>query len=72
MISFSKAPPLANDALLTMLHHFSKMCCRPLITLKFLALELPLHGWKSPEIAWGKIQIEFCVQLGKSGSAEPH
>jgi len=26
---------------------FSKMCCRPLITLKFLASELPFHGWKS-------------------------
>jgi hypothetical protein len=26
-----------------------------LITSKFLALELPFHGWKSPEIAWGEI-----------------
>jgi hypothetical protein len=26
-----------------------------LITLKFLSLELPFHGWKSPEIAWGEI-----------------
>jgi hypothetical protein len=32
--------------------HFSKTCCRPLITSKFLASELPFHGWKSPEIAW--------------------
>jgi hypothetical protein len=52
--------------------HFSKMCCRPLITSKFLASELPFHGWKSPEIAWGEIWIEFCVRLGKSGSVEPH
>jgi hypothetical protein len=35
--------------------HFSKMCCRLLITLKFLAMELPFHGWKSPEIVWGEI-----------------
>jgi hypothetical protein len=35
--------------------HFSKTCCRPLITSKFLASELPFHGWKSPEIAWGEI-----------------
>jgi hypothetical protein len=35
--------------------HLSKMCCRLLITSKFLALELPFHGWKSPEIAWGEI-----------------
>jgi len=34
---------------------FLKTCCRPLITLKFLALELPFHGWKSPEITWSKI-----------------
>jgi hypothetical protein len=34
--------------------HFSKTCCRPLITLKFLASELPFHGWKSPDIAWGR------------------
>jgi hypothetical protein len=29
--------------------HLSKTCCRPLITSKFLASELPFHGWKSPE-----------------------
>jgi hypothetical protein len=34
--------------------NFSKTCCRPLITSKFLTLELPFHGWKSPEIAWGR------------------
>jgi hypothetical protein len=47
---------------------FSKTCCRPLITSKFL----PFHGWKSTEITWDKIWIELCVQLWKSGSAEPH
>jgi hypothetical protein len=31
-----------------------------LLTSKFLALELPFHGWKSPEMAWGKIWIELC------------
>jgi hypothetical protein len=35
--------------------HFSKTCCRPLITSKFLASELPFYGWKRPEIAWGQI-----------------
>jgi hypothetical protein len=35
--------------------HFSKTCCRPLITSKFLASGLHFHGWKSPEIAWGAI-----------------
>jgi hypothetical protein len=29
--------------------HFSKKCCRPLITSKLLASELPFHGWKSSE-----------------------
>jgi hypothetical protein len=35
--------------------HFFKMCCRLLISSKFLASELPFCGWKSPEIAWGEI-----------------
>jgi sarcosine oxidase delta subunit len=30
--------------------HFSKMCCRPLITLKFLASELLFHGWKAQKL----------------------
>jgi hypothetical protein len=52
--------------------HISKTCCRPLITSKFLISELPFRGWKSPEIAWGEIWIEFCVRFGKNGSVEPH
>jgi hypothetical protein len=54
-VSFLAVPPLASDALLTTLHPFSKTCCGPFITSKFLASELPFHGWKSPEIAWGEI-----------------
>jgi hypothetical protein len=34
--------------------HLSKTCCRPLISSKFLASELPFHGWKRPEITWGR------------------
>jgi hypothetical protein len=45
--------------------YFSKTCCRPLITSKFLTSELPFHDWKSPEIAWSEIWIEFCVRYGK-------
>jgi hypothetical protein len=26
---------------------------------KIFALELPFHGWKSPEIAWGEIWAEW-------------
>jgi hypothetical protein len=33
--------------------HFSKTCCRLSITLKFLALELPFHGWKKLRICMG-------------------
>jgi hypothetical protein len=51
--------------------YFLKACCRPLITSKFLASELPLHGSKSPKIAWGQIWVEFPVRLGKSVSVEP-
>jgi hypothetical protein len=66
---FFKVPPLVSDALLTMLHplleNMLQTICHKLqegsgigsfdllITLKFVALELPFHCWKSPEIAWG-------------------
>jgi hypothetical protein len=61
---------LASDALLTTLHplleNVLQTVCRKrqdsgtggfdlLITSKFFASELPFHGWKSPEIAWGEI-----------------
>jgi hypothetical protein len=72
MISFSKHLPWQVMHFLQCSTHASKTCYRPLITSKFLALELPTHGWKSQEIAWGEIRIEFCVQLGKSGLVEPH
>jgi hypothetical protein len=67
-VSFSKYLPWQAMQFLQRSTHFSKTCCRPLITSKFLASELPFHGWKGPEIAWGEIWIEFCVRLGKSGS----
>jgi hypothetical protein len=41
--------------------HFSKTCCRPSIISKILASEIPFHGWKSPEIAWGDIWTVWWV-----------
>jgi hypothetical protein len=52
MASFSKYLPCQAMHFLQHSTHFSKTCCRPLITLKFLASELPFHGWKSTEITW--------------------
>jgi hypothetical protein len=72
MVSFSKHLPWQAMHFLQCSIHFSKTCCRPSITSKCLASKLPFHGWKSPEITWGDIWIEFCVRLGKSGSMEPH
>jgi hypothetical protein len=54
---FRSTSPLASDALLTTLHPLLEnvMTCKPLITSKFLtSSELPFHGWKSPEITWGR------------------
>jgi hypothetical protein len=48
---FFEAPPLTSNALLTTLHPLLEN----VFTSKFLASELPFHGWKSPEIAWGEI-----------------
>jgi hypothetical protein len=71
-VSFSKYLPWQVMHFLQHSTHFSKMCCRPLITSKFLASEFPFCGWKSPEIAWDEIWNEFCVWLGKSRSVEPY
>jgi hypothetical protein len=54
-VSFSKYLPWKAMHFLQLSTHFSKTCCRPFITSKFLASELRFHGWKSPEIAWGEV-----------------
>jgi hypothetical protein len=64
-VSFPKYIPWQAMNFLQRSTHLSKTCCRLLITSKFLASELPFHGWKSPEIAWGEIWIGFCVRLGE-------
>jgi hypothetical protein len=55
---FFEVPPLASGALLTTLGNMLQTVCRKLQedsgTGVFLALELPFHGWKSLEIAWGE------------------
>jgi hypothetical protein len=43
--------------------HFSKICCESLIASKFLALELPFHGWKSPEIAWAGRELDCMADV---------
>jgi hypothetical protein len=53
-VSLSKYLPWQPMHFLQHSTHFLKMCCRPLTTLTFVASELPFHGWKSPEIAWGE------------------
>jgi hypothetical protein len=49
--SFSKYLPWQAMHFSQRCTHFSKTCCRPLITSKFLALELTFLGWKSQEIS---------------------
>jgi hypothetical protein len=53
-VSFSKYLPWQAMHFLQRSTYFSKTCCRLLITSKFLASELPFHGLKSSEIAWGE------------------
>jgi hypothetical protein len=50
-VSFMKNLPWQVMRFFQSSTHFSKTHCRLLITLKFLALDVPFHGWKSPEIA---------------------
>jgi hypothetical protein len=51
-VSFSKHLPWQAMHFLQHSTHFSKTCCRPLITSKFLASERPFHGWKRNRMAW--------------------
>jgi hypothetical protein len=51
---------------------YSKQKHLECLELQIYQSQLCFHGWKSPEIAWGEIWIEFCVRFGKVGSVEPH
>jgi hypothetical protein len=55
-VSFSKYLPWQAMHFLQCSTHFSKTCCRPLTTSKFLASDLAFHGLKSPEIEQGEIR----------------
>jgi hypothetical protein len=63
MVSFSKYLPWQVMHFLQCSTHFSKTCCRPLITSKFLASELPFHVWKSPEIAWAGQDLDCMADV---------
>jgi hypothetical protein len=52
-VSFSKYLPWQAMHFLQRSTHFSKTCCRPLITSKFLALELPRMGRERPGLYGG-------------------
>jgi len=54
MVSFLKYLPWQAMHFIQCSTHFLKTCFTPLITLKFLAPELPFLGQKSPEITWSE------------------
>jgi hypothetical protein len=68
-VSFSKYLPWQVMYFLQRSAHFSKTCCRPLITSKFLVSELPFRDWKSPEIAWGEVWTVW--RMFQWGSTDP-
>jgi hypothetical protein len=51
---FSKVPPLASDALLTVLHPLLKNLLQTVDHYEMSCLRAPFHGWKHSEIAWGE------------------
>jgi hypothetical protein len=71
-VSISKYLPCQAMHFLQRFTHFSKTCCRPLITSKFLASELPFHGWKSSELAWGRDLNLILCSAWKCESVKPH
>jgi hypothetical protein len=63
-VSFSKYLPCQEMPFLQRSIHFSKTCCRPLITSKFLASELPFHGCKKKQKLHGarsELNSVFCL-----------
>jgi hypothetical protein len=52
---FFEVPPLANDALLTMLHPLLKNVLQTVDHFKISCLGVPFLWLKKPEIAWGEI-----------------
>jgi hypothetical protein len=51
---FFEVPPLASNVLLTMLNPLLKNMLQTIDHLKISCTGAPFHGWKSPEITWGK------------------
>jgi hypothetical protein len=45
--------------------HFSKTCCRQLITSKVLASQLPFHGWKSQKSHGARSELNYVYGLEK-------
>jgi hypothetical protein len=65
MVSFSKYLSWQVTHLLQCSIHFSRTCCRPPITSKFLTSEHHFHGWKSPEITWARSELNSVFSLEK-------
>jgi hypothetical protein len=51
---FFEVPPFTSDALLTTLHPLLENVVLQTVDYFEIVSELPFHGWKSPEIAWGE------------------
>jgi hypothetical protein len=52
---FFEVLPLASDAFLKTLHPLLANVLQTVDHFKISCSKLLLHGWKSPEVAWGKI-----------------
>jgi hypothetical protein len=64
-VSFSKYLPWQAMHFLQRPTHFSKTCCRPLITSKFVPSELPFHGWKSQKSHGARSELNSVFSFEK-------
>jgi hypothetical protein len=65
-VSFSKKYlPWQGTHFLQRSTHFLKTCCRPLITSKFLAWELPFHGGKTQKSQGARSELSSMFGLEK-------
>jgi hypothetical protein len=64
-VSCSKYLPWQAMYFLQRSTHFSKTCCRPFITSKFLAWKLPFHGWKVQKSHGARSELNSVFGLEK-------
>jgi hypothetical protein len=68
---FFEVPPLASDAILTTLHPLVENVLQTVDHFEISCLGAPFHGWKSPEIARSRSELNSVFGLEKVDQWNP-